>query len=53
MIYWYYCNNCKKEFSHVFTGGNDANRCKYCGSDDIKHIIRKQKRIRLRNKRRN
>ena len=43
MIYWYHCNSCLKEFSHVFTGGNDAKRCVSCSSDDIKHIVRKHK----------
>ena len=43
MISWYYCNNCMKEFSYVSTGGNDANRCTYCHSTDIKRIVRKPK----------
>ena len=43
MIFWYYCNSCMKEFSHVFTGGNDANRCKSCRSDDIKRVVRRTK----------
>jgi putative FmdB family regulatory protein len=43
MIYWYYCNSCMKEFSHVFVGGNDAKRCPKCQSTDIKHIIRRHK----------
>ena len=43
MIYWYYCKSCMKEFSHVFTGGNDATRCTSCRSTDIKQIFRKHK----------
>jgi len=43
MILWYYCNSCMKEFSHVFTGGNDANRCKSCHSDDIKRLVKTYK----------
>jgi hypothetical protein len=31
-----------KEFSHVFTGDNDAGRCKSCRSDNIKRIIKRQ-----------
>ena len=43
MIFWYYCNSCMKEFSHVFTGGNDAGRCKSCLSNDIKRIVKTHK----------
>lgn len=43
MILWYDCNNCMKEFSHVFTGHNDLSRCKSCSSDDIKRLATKNK----------
>jgi putative FmdB family regulatory protein len=43
MIYWYYCNSCMKEFSHVFTGSNDAARCISCRSTDIKRIVKRHK----------
>jgi DNA-directed RNA polymerase subunit RPC12/RpoP len=43
MIYWYYCNRCLKEFSHVFTGGNDAERCVSCRSNNIRRIVKTRK----------
>ena len=43
MILWYYCNCCMKEFSHVFIGGNDAERCTSCRSTDIKRIVKTHK----------
>jgi len=47
MILWYYCNSCMKEFSHVFTGSNDATRCKICSSPDIKRVVRRTKLNRI------
>ncbi len=43
MILWYHCNGCMKDFSYVSTGEDDAKRCVFCRSDDIKQIFRKKR----------
>ena len=37
-VFWYYCKNCRVNFSWVFTGENDCKHCVKCGSDKIVRV---------------